>query len=44
MDGLLGTTKVREQLQAGVSPEQIVQEWDEADQNFRNKRKKYLLY
>lgn len=44
MDGLLGTTRVREQLQAGVSPEQIVEEWNEAEDNFRKKREKYLLY
>ena len=44
MDGLLGTTKVREQLQAGVDPEQIVREWDEAEEKFRKKRKPYLLY
>ncbi len=44
MDGLLGTTKVREQLQAGVSPGQIVAEWDNAGENFRKKREKYLLY
>lgn len=44
MDGLLGTTKVREQLQAGVSPAQIVAEWDEAEEKFRRKREKYMLY
>ncbi|MEP6261243.1 MAG: exo-beta-N-acetylmuramidase NamZ domain-containing protein [Gillisia sp.] len=44
MDGLLGTTKVREQLQAGVSPQDIVAEWDDAEENFRQKREKYLLY
>jgi uncharacterized protein YbbC (DUF1343 family) len=44
MDGLLGTTKVREQLQAGVDPEKIVRQWDEAEEKFRNKRKPYLLY
>jgi uncharacterized protein YbbC (DUF1343 family) len=44
MDGLLGTSKVREQLQAGVSPEQIVKEWDDAEEYFRKKREKYLLY
>lgn len=44
MDGLLGTTKVREQLQAGVSPQQIVSEWDEAEDKFRKKRETYLLY
>ena len=44
MDGLLGTTKVREQLQAGVSPQQIVAEWEAAEENFRKKREKYLLY
>ena len=44
MDGLLGTTKVREQLQAGVTPQEIVAEWDEAEEKFRKKREKYLLY
>jgi len=44
MDGLLGTNRVREQLQAGVSPGKIVEEWKEAEANFRKKREKYLLY
>src|SRR5690606_29368706 len=44
MDGLLGTTRVREQLQAGVLPARIVREWDEAEVSFRKKREKYLLY
>lgn len=44
MDGLLGTTKVREQLQTGISPEQIVAVWDEALEDFRKKREKYLFY
>ncbi len=44
MDGLLGTTRVREQLQEGISPQQIVAQWDEAVESFRKKREKYLLY
>lgn len=44
MDGLLGTSRIREQLQTGVSPEQIVTEWDDAEEKFRTKREKYLLY
>jgi len=44
MDGLLGTNEVREQLQAGVFPNKIVAEWDEAEEMFRKKREAYLLY
>ena len=44
MDGLLGTTKVREQLQAGLTPQEIVAEWNKAEEKFRKKREKYLLY
>ena len=44
MDGLLGTTKVREQLQAGLTPQEIVAEWDKAEEKFSKKREKYLLY
>jgi uncharacterized protein YbbC (DUF1343 family) len=44
MDGLLATTQVREQLQAGIFPEQIIAEWSDAEKKFRTKREKYLLY
>ncbi|TPE46265.1 exo-beta-N-acetylmuramidase NamZ family protein [Pontibacter mangrovi] len=44
MDRLWGTPKVREQLQAGVAPEEIVKQWDKDLERFKKVRKKYLLY
>ncbi|WP_266205940.1 exo-beta-N-acetylmuramidase NamZ family protein [Pontibacter kalidii] len=44
MDRLWGTPKVREQLQAGLSPQEIVEQWDKEQAHFRKVRKRYLLY
>lgn len=44
MDKLWGTPKVREQLQAGQTPEEIVKQWDADLAHFRKVRQKYLLY
>ncbi|WP_276496282.1 exo-beta-N-acetylmuramidase NamZ domain-containing protein [Pontibacter litorisediminis] len=44
MDKLWGTPKVREQLQAGVSPKEIVKQWDKDLERFKKVRKQYLLY
>ena len=44
IDGLLGTSAVREQLQAGVHPDEIVGKWKKDISEFTEKRKKYLIY
>ena len=44
IDGLLGTSEVREQLDEGKSPEEIIRTWDEDLEEFRRKRSNYLLY
>ncbi|MDX5483296.1 MAG: DUF1343 domain-containing protein, partial [Hymenobacteraceae bacterium] len=44
MDRLWGTPRVREQLQAGVAPQEIVKNWDAALAHFRQVRNRYLLY
>ncbi|HET8752962.1 MAG TPA: hypothetical protein VFM59_01270, partial [Salinimicrobium sp.] len=44
MDGLLGTSEVREKLQAGVSPQEIIESWKSDEEKFREKRKAFLLY
>lgn len=44
LDGLLDTPEVREKLQAGVLPEEIVSDWEPEVSEFREKRKEYLLY
>jgi uncharacterized protein YbbC (DUF1343 family) len=44
LDGLLDTPEVREKLQAGNSPEEIVSDWEMELDKFRKKRKEYLLY
>lgn len=44
LDNLLGTSKVREQLKAGKSPQEIVKQWDKGLTNFKKTRKKYLIY
>ena len=44
IDGLLGTSLVREQLQAGKHPKEIIQEWKDDLASFREKREKFLLY
>ncbi len=43
-DTLLGTAKVREQIIAGMSDEQIRAGWEKDLQAYRLKRQKYLLY
>lgn len=44
LDNLLGTAKVREQLEAGKSPQEIVKQWDKGLVNFKKARSKYLIY
>lgn len=44
MDKLWGTPKVREQLQAGLSPQEIVKQWDKDLAHFRKVRQQYLIY
>ncbi|HET7360693.1 MAG TPA: DUF1343 domain-containing protein [Salinimicrobium sp.] len=44
LDGLLDTPEVRKKLQAGVSPEEIVKDWETEVDQFKAKRKEYLLY
>ena len=43
-DKLAGTTELRKQLKAGVSENEIRESWDPALSEFKEKRKKYLLY
>lgn len=43
-DGLLGTATVREQLQAGKSPDSITNLWQPDIEAFKENRKKHLLY
>ena len=44
IDGLLGTSEVREMLEAGKTPEEMIEKWGEQLESFRQKRMKYLLY
>lgn len=44
IDGLLGTSEVRNQLDAGRSPKEIIKDWGKELSTFKNKRKKYLIY
>lgn len=44
MDRLWGTPKVREQLQAGLAPQEIVKNWNTELSHFKSIRSKYLLY
>ncbi|MGI0106002.1 exo-beta-N-acetylmuramidase NamZ domain-containing protein [Salinimicrobium sp. WS361] len=44
LDGLLGTSEVREMLDAGNSPEEIIAKWKNGLESFRQKRAQYLLY
>jgi uncharacterized protein YbbC (DUF1343 family) len=44
LDGLLGTSEVREMLDAGNSPEEIIAQWKNGLESFRQKRTQYLLY
>lgn len=43
-DGLLGTSEIREKLQAGDTPEAIVQSWQLEIKRFKALRQNYLLY
>jgi uncharacterized protein YbbC (DUF1343 family) len=43
-DRLAGTAKLREQIIAGWSAEQIKESWSDDLANFNNKRQQYLLY
>ena len=43
-DKLAGTDKLRKQIIAGVSPEKIKESWQEGLADFRDIRKKYLIY
>lgn len=44
IDGLLGTSAVREALDAGQCPDEITSNWAEELEKFKEKRSKYLLY
>ncbi|WP_051199652.1 exo-beta-N-acetylmuramidase NamZ domain-containing protein [Christiangramia echinicola] len=44
IDHLLKTSKVREMLNKGESPENIIGQWKEELEYFQKKREKYLLY
>ena len=44
IDGLLGTPDVREQLDAGDKPKEIIEKWQDDLTRFRKKRELYLLY
>lgn len=44
MDRLWGTSNVREQLQAGKSPQSIVKTWNDELEYFKRIRRNYLLY
>jgi len=43
-DKLMGTDKVRKELDSGVAVYKIVQEWQESLNSFKKNREKYLLY
>jgi uncharacterized protein YbbC (DUF1343 family) len=43
-DKLAGTTKLRKQIIAGLSEQEIRKSWEPALSKFKNRRKKYLLY
>ena len=44
IDQLLGTDEPRRRLEAGESPDDVVQSWTEALERFRRQRARYLLY
>ena len=44
IDGLLGTSSVREALDEEMSPDEIVKSWEEDLETFKKKRANYLLY
>lgn len=43
-DRLIGNDKLRNQLQVGLSEKEIRDSWKQSLENFRRKRRKYLLY
>ncbi len=43
-DRLAGTKKLRKQIEKGYTTEQIRQSWEDDLENFKNIRRKYLLY
>lgn len=44
IDGLLGTSLVREMLDAGEKPDEIIVKWKEDLETFQQKRARFLLY
>lgn len=44
IDGLLGTSRVREMLDQGNKPEEIIYNWKEDLEKFEKKRARFLLY
>lgn len=44
LDGLLGTSEVRKALIAGKTPSEIIKDWEQDQEEFRQKREKFLLY
>ena len=44
LDGLLDTPEVRMELQAGKSPKNIIKDWANQVENFKERRKDFLLY
>ncbi|RHW76571.1 DUF1343 domain-containing protein [Colwellia sp. RSH04] len=44
MDKLSGTDKLRKQIQAGLSQDEIKQSWQQGLDSFKKKRQPYLLY
>jgi uncharacterized protein YbbC (DUF1343 family) len=43
-DVITGTSRLREQIDAGVSVAQIEESWSQSITDFRERRKNYLLY
>jgi uncharacterized protein YbbC (DUF1343 family) len=44
LDRLVQSPIIREQLQAGKHPSEIIQQWDDQLERFLRVRKKYLIY
>ncbi|MGH9766007.1 MAG: hypothetical protein ACREAB_01130 [Blastocatellia bacterium] len=43
-DVIAGTTKLREQIESGVSIKEIAASWTAGEEDFAQRRKPYLLY
>ncbi len=43
-DRLMGSSQAREALDAGASAEEIIASWADVEEEFRNRRRAYLLY